>query len=142
MKLNEKLVSLRRKNGMSQAELAEKLNVSRQAISKWEQGTAALSTDNLIRLSALYGVSLDYLVYDKEQTEIADASRTEVHKKNYDFWLGFMLALVMAAIVVISVLVYPRFTQGGEELETIIQKDLKQEGGIDISSAGHFDIVW
>ena len=64
MELKDKLVSLRKKSGLSQALLAEKLAVSRQTVSNWELGEILPSTDNLVRLSKLYGVSLDYLVSD------------------------------------------------------------------------------
>lgn len=66
MELHEKLIRLRKQKGMSQLELAEALEVSRQAISKWEVGSAVPSTENLRGLSNLYGVSLDYLVGDKD----------------------------------------------------------------------------
>lgn len=62
MELREKLISLRKKQGMSQLDVAEALHLSRQAISRWEVGTAVPSTDNLKNLSALYGVSVDYLL--------------------------------------------------------------------------------
>lgn len=65
MELYEKLIHLRKQKGLSQLKLAEELGVSRQAISKWEVGTAVPSTENLRSLSKLYGVSLDYLVEDK-----------------------------------------------------------------------------
>ena len=59
MSLATKLVTLRKQKGLTQMELAEKLNVSRQAISRWEVGAAVPSTDNLKVLSDLYGVSVD-----------------------------------------------------------------------------------
>ena len=54
MELKEKLVDLRKKKGLSQAELAEAINVSRQAISRWEVGSAIPSADNLMWLSKFY----------------------------------------------------------------------------------------
>lgn len=54
MKLEEKLVSLRKAKGLSQMKLAEKMNVSRQAISRWETGAAIPSSENLKYLSDLY----------------------------------------------------------------------------------------
>lgn len=62
MELQEKLNILRKQHKLTQMELANELEVSRQAISKWEQGTALPSTENLIRLAELYGVPLDVLV--------------------------------------------------------------------------------
>jgi len=64
MKLEEKLVVLRKEKGLSQLKLAEMMNVSRQAISRWEVGTAIPSTDNLKYLGRLYDVSLEYLLHD------------------------------------------------------------------------------
>lgn len=63
MKLEEKLVSLRKAKGLSQMKLAEKMNVSRQAISRWETGAAIPSSENLKYLSDLYSVSLLLLFY-------------------------------------------------------------------------------
>ena len=59
MSLATNLSTLRKKHGLTQMELAEKLSVSRQAISRWEVGAAVPSTDNLKILSHLYGVSVD-----------------------------------------------------------------------------------
>ncbi|MBQ2726231.1 MAG: helix-turn-helix domain-containing protein [Clostridia bacterium] len=66
MKLNEKIYTCRKKAGMSQEALAEKLGVSRQAISKWELGTALPELDNLRALSRLFGVTSDWLLNDDE----------------------------------------------------------------------------
>ena len=62
MELKEKLSRLRKEKGLTQLELAEALNVSRQAVSRWEVGTAVPALDNLVSLSGLYGVPLDDLV--------------------------------------------------------------------------------
>lgn len=60
-----RLAELRKEKGLSQEDLAEKLGVSRQAVSKWERGEATPDSDNLIALSSIYGVSLDELVHQK-----------------------------------------------------------------------------
>ena len=72
-----RLVELRRKNGFSQEELAEKLGLSRQAVSKWERAEASPDTDNLIALARLYGVSLDELVGNCVSSEEPVAAPTE-----------------------------------------------------------------
>lgn len=64
MKLSEKLHSLRKKSGLSQEELAEKLDVSRQAISKWESGVSVPESEKLIVISSYFNVSVDYLLKD------------------------------------------------------------------------------
>ena len=69
MELPEKLIIYRKKQGLTQVQLAEKLQVSRQAVSRWEHGTALPSMDSLRRLSQLYGVPLDLFVY-KETEEL------------------------------------------------------------------------
>jgi len=65
MEFNNKLYELRKQKGLSQEELAGRLNVSRQTISKWEVGESAPDMDNLVSISELFGVSLDELVLDK-----------------------------------------------------------------------------
>jgi len=82
-----RFIALRKKNGYSQEELAEKIGISRQAVSKWERGESSPDTDNLIALSQLYQISLDELLYAQEteeqpETEIADTS-TDFDETNY-----------------------------------------------------------
>ena len=62
MMLSEKILKLRKEKGLSQEELAEKLNVSRQAVSRWESGTALPDALNIVQISKLFGVSTDYLL--------------------------------------------------------------------------------
>lgn len=74
----DKLIDLRKKNGWSQEELAEKLNVSRQAVSKWEGAQSVPDMSRIIQLSELFGVSTDYLLKDSmEQAEPAPVSAEE-----------------------------------------------------------------
>lgn len=67
MELNERLAKLRKEHGLSQNDLADQLKVSRQAVSRWEQGLAMPSSDNLIYLSKLYGITLDELIHGKKE---------------------------------------------------------------------------
>lgn len=62
---SEKLLELRRREGLSQEQLADRLGVTRQSVSKWESGTAAPELSKLVALSDLFGVSVDYLVKDR-----------------------------------------------------------------------------
>lgn len=66
MQFHEKLYTLRKAANMTQNDLAEKLNVSRQAVSRWEMGTAKPEVDTLIAMSDLFGVTLDDLLKNKE----------------------------------------------------------------------------
>ena len=61
MKLSEKILDLRKQRGMSQEDLAERLGISRQAISRWESGTVLPDSANVLQLSKLFGVTTDYL---------------------------------------------------------------------------------
>ena len=66
MTFSEKLVGLRRKAGLSQEELASRLEVSRQAVSKWESGQTLPDLERAVALSRLFGVSLDYLMKEEQ----------------------------------------------------------------------------
>ena len=79
MEFNNKLYSLRKQKGLSQEELANRLNVSRQTISKWEVGDSTPDMEKLIALSDLFEISLDELVLDKKPTSIGEISaKTEI----------------------------------------------------------------
>jgi transcriptional regulator with XRE-family HTH domain len=65
MELNNKLYELRKQKGLSQEELANRLNVSRQTVSKWEVGESSPDMEKLVAISELFDISLDELVLDK-----------------------------------------------------------------------------
>ena len=65
MTFGEKLQALRKARGWSQEELAQQINVSRQALSKWESGASVPDTENVVALSRLFGVSTDYLLLNE-----------------------------------------------------------------------------
>lgn len=67
MNLNQKITQLRNDNNWSQEELAEKLNVSRQSVSKWESGQSKPDLDKIVVLSNIFDVSTDYLLKKRKQ---------------------------------------------------------------------------
>ena len=69
MNFSEKLIRLRKREGISQEELASYLEVSRQAVSRWEQGTALPDAGNLLKLRQRFGVSVDWLLEDAQGWE-------------------------------------------------------------------------
>ena len=69
MILADKIVQLRKNNGWSQEELAAQLNVSRQAVSKWEGAQSVPDLDRILQMSALFGVTTDYLLKDELEAE-------------------------------------------------------------------------
>ena len=85
MEFNNKLYSLRKQKGFSQEELANRLNVSRQTISKWEVGESTPDMEKLVAISDLFEVSLDELVLDKtpEEPEKAEPSEQIVRSELY-----------------------------------------------------------
>lgn len=112
MNLPEKLTSLRKQKGLTQQHLAETLNVSRQAISRWEVGTAVPSTDNLKILSNLYGLPVDYLLNDNTD-DISTAQKNivqhdtdyKVGKKQCSIWAYSILAAIVISAVVTAILI-------------------------------------
>lgn len=69
MKLSDKIIKHRKINGWSQEDLAEKLDVSRQAISRWENGTALPDAQNILQISKLFNVTTDYLLNDDYESD-------------------------------------------------------------------------
>lgn len=65
----DKLIRLRKKSGMSQEELAEKMNVSRQSVSKWEGAQSVPDLEKILQLGDLFGVTTDYLLKDEIESE-------------------------------------------------------------------------
>lgn len=70
----DKLIELRKKNGMTQEELAEHMNVSRQSVSKWEGAQSVPDLDKVLKLSKLFGVTTDYLL--KEELELPELAQS------------------------------------------------------------------
>ena len=103
MTFAEKLKSMRKQSGMSQEKLAEKIGVSRQAITKWENNTGIPDIENMLALSSLFNVSVDELLsnekIEKKQTDYLYESVTEYdidNIKRYDMNLGGANTLVLS----------------------------------------------
>lgn len=97
--LSEKLYKLRKKSGLSQEQLAEQLNVSRQAISKWEQGTAVPESEKLISISDYFGVTVDYLL--KEDTADTMNTTNEVVEETPKMMAGIVICIAGIVSMVI-----------------------------------------
>ena len=82
MKLEEKITFLRKKNGWSQEELAFRLGVSRQAVSKWEMGSSLPDLDNVLKMSELFACSTDYLLKDGETAQEKKMEASEEKPQN------------------------------------------------------------
>ena len=79
MILADKIIRLRKKNGWSQEELANKMSVSRQAVSKWEGAQTIPDLEKILQLSTLFGVTTDYLLKDEiEDEELTDDTSSDL----------------------------------------------------------------
>ncbi|MHB1485259.1 MAG: helix-turn-helix domain-containing protein [Saccharofermentanales bacterium] len=104
MTFSEKIQILRKQNGLSQEKLAEKLDVSRQAISKWESGQSVPEIDKIIAISELFKVSTDYLIKNMiiESTKIAN----ETNENNKQIDNKFTIGLVLFGLGFISIILF------------------------------------
>ena len=125
MNIGERIMALRKEKNISQSELAKRLNVSRQAVSKWEQGVSSPDTERLIQLAEILGTEVEYLatgshpepgsvvlniVETVERVEekivvkevIRHVRRKPVKKNPIDYWIvggaGFLLGLLVGLI--------------------------------------------
>ena len=91
MTFSDKLIALRKKAGWSQEELAERLNVSRQSVSKWESAQSMPDIDKIVQLSSLFGVTTDYLLKDgqaePEYTEDDTSPLPRIKALTAAYWL-------------------------------------------------------
>ena len=141
MELKEKLVALRKEKGLTQSAVAEKLDVSRQAISRWESGVALPSTDNLKCLGALYGGPVDYLI--NEETEWvnseSDNKKENEDRRNHKKLSRGIVACISVVLIVIVVSCIAIFLR--EETETIPIENL-QTGKDDSYPSESFSVKW
>ena len=108
MSLPEKLYGLRRTHGLSQEALAEKLNCSRQVISKWENGTTTPDVETLQKYSELFGVSIDSLVKDEaeDMQDVPPSVPSPKKNKKDDGKLLGILGLVVSLLGCVSLIVF------------------------------------
>lgn len=136
MELGKKLLFLRKEKGLSQLKLAEMMNVSRQAISRWEVGTAIPSIDNLKMLGDLYGVSVDYLLDDgAENCSEKNNNRTPAtdesdKKSNRKKCLGILLCILAIAVAAVTIIIF--MVNSNQEQDQIIPiEDMTNDEGDD-----------
>ncbi len=105
MTTGQRIAELRRKCGYSQIYVAEKLRVSRQAVSRWEMDAAAPDTYNLIALAELLGVTVEYIALGKEAVDEKPRSEPELAQKNGMRLLNIIL-ITLAVWAGVGVLLY------------------------------------
>ena len=139
MELSKKLKHLRKQKGLSQLELAEKLQVSRQAVSGWEAGSSRPSTENLKSLGALYDVPLEYLLND-DALELMRVNLNDGQEKVQGIKAERKSVVwVLIVIGIIAVAVFAIFFQNGYEQTTqmteIEGSDMDVQGIIELPKA-------
>lgn len=116
MDFNNRLYQLRKQKGLSQEELANRLNVSRQTVSKWEVGDSTPEMEKLVAISDLFDVSLDVLVMGKEEKNEAKESKnsefatvlnekvlTEKNKKKAKSIIK-IIAIILGIVIAVDVI--------------------------------------
>ena len=103
----------RTQKGLSQEKIAEMLDVSRQAVTKWEAGQTTPSSDNLIALANLYDVSLDELI-GKNENEIvsAEGEKRFSPKHNPILRNNFIIIAIIAQAAFLNIAIQPLYTEG------------------------------
>ena len=110
MSIAERMKRIRRERGISQEKLAEQLNVSRQTVSKWENGLAVPSGDNLNQLGKALGVSVDFLL-NGERALSAPAEKTPAPQPGRRRLPALLAALLLAGGVLIGALLFREWSQ-------------------------------
>lgn len=160
MELHDKLYNLRKKNGYTQSELAEILDVSRQSISTWELGTIKPSTSRLKKLSELYSVPLETLLNDgievqRHPRDIKESENLEEHsalspfskdedkgKKKYRPTKRIIIIAVISAILIIAIGItgYSIAATNAAKEKTQLEALLNEE--ITVPSENSFDLTF
>ncbi len=96
MKINEKIYSLRKQHNLSQEELADKLNVSRQTVSKWELGESNPDSDKIVPLCDLFGITTEELLRDRKIEKIEETEESEERSPD----------VIKALLICTSILLY------------------------------------
>ena len=150
MTLGEKLTQARKTAGLTQAEAAAKLNVSRQAVSRWESGRSKPSTERLLALGELYGVSIDQLLNTgnveapavEVTPDLPEAEPTEPvipEKRRPRAWLKYVVAVLCGALLMLAILLMLKLPEDTYNEPT---SEVKYDDISGVSFGETFDITW
>ncbi len=147
MTLCEKLTQARKAAGLTQADIAAKLHVSRQAVSRWESGQSKPSTEKLLTLGNLYGISLDQLlsaeepavetVPDLPETTTAEPVIPETHRPRA--WLKYAAAALCGALLMLAILLMLKLPEDTHNEPT---SEIKYDDVSGVSFGEPFDFTW
>ena len=155
MELDEKLTQARKAAGLTQADVAAKLNVSRQAVSRWESGQSKPSTEKLLALGALYGVSIDQLLNTgnveapavetvSALPEVESLEAVILEKRRTRAWLKYAVAALCGALLILALLLILKKPDSSEKSVDVKRfTDLEVDHVGDIRKQGEgFDFTW
>lgn len=148
MSLAKKMIELRKQNGLSQQDLADRLRVSRQAISRWETGAVQPLADSVKSLAQVFQVSTDYLLNDDLDTPTPPptaqpappqekSKSTRKHRK----WLLALAALAAAAVLVLVTAMGTAYYLQWKERQPVSSSDVLSEWDDGLSD-GTFTVSW
>lgn len=130
MKFNEKLVMLRKQHNLSQEQVAEKLGVARQTISKWELGETTPEMDKLIIMSELYNITLDELIKEENEGKVVnDPNNTNSQKlagmtikilKGIGIFI-LIVAILYVFLMIIGFVAFNKVETNSDSKTTVIQ---------------------
>ena len=130
MKFNEKLIMLRKQHNLSQEQVAEKLGVARQTISKWELGETTPEMDKLIVISKLYNITLDELMKEENEGKVVnDLNNTNSQKlagmtikilKGIGIFI-LIVAILYVLLMIIGFVAFNKVETNSDSKTTVIQ---------------------
>lgn len=147
MKLSEKLVLLRREKGLTQSELADAMELSRQTVSRWEVGSSLPAPENLARLSRFYAVPADYLLNEKaERAEGGERAPEEAAEEKPGTAPGAAKKVLLKRLAIVLILLALAAAAGGYiywklEVAPVPLYDLPG-GKVDTEAKVEFELEW
>ena len=152
MTLCEKLTQARKAAGLTQADVAAKLNVSRQAVSRWESGQSKPSTEKLLALGALYGVSIDQLLNAEESvvesvSDEPDAVPVEPvipQKHRSRTWWKYAAAVLCGVLLMLAIILSlktPNSSEKSIDARKLNDMEADYVGNVQKNGEG-FDFTW
>lgn len=149
MKMAERLAVLRKQKGLTQSGLAEILDISRQAVSKWEVGETVPTITNLESLSELYEVSLEYLLNDdleqKDQSRGPEEKEEELRehgksrkRKEHTIMVACMVVCIMVCLLGLIAVAWNYRGISQEDTEDILKLDEMEGENFDRAE----DVIW
>ena len=130
MKFNEKLIELRRKEGLSQEELGYRLNVTRQTISKWELGQTTPEMDKLVEISKIFNISVDELINESEVTANPNPIIEDQPIKNESPKNNKIAIIIVGALIIIVILIIVKMVSAVSIFNKVTDEVTNAQGNI------------